>query len=295
NVVELAALRTKNNLRQKKYLNNKTKRLINKPPPVAFKSRQSIGKAIKKVNSALPKCLGKKKVVVQHNAKKLELIAPSMHERVTAQHPGKLKEAVQKFYVRDDISYQLPGNFTIQATIHVSKLVQLARDFSFDLTWNFYATFHGIGVVDGIGGTVKRLVWGAVLAGQTCRSAEDFVRIAKQKTNKITLIELTKNDIDASKNKLQNIFAVVKAVPETLKTHCIKVIDNKAIESVVFEKQQLNTVLNVQYSKLIENPVDVIKQIYLHYKLDYTQEFDKKLQNGLKTTPKETRVGIHTL
>ncbi|CAF4575573.1 unnamed protein product, partial [Didymodactylos carnosus] len=94
NVVELAALRTKNNLRQKKYLNNKTKRLINKPPPVAFKSRQSFGKAIKKVNSALPKCSGKKKVVVQHIAKKLGLIAPSTHERVAAQHPEKLNEAV---------------------------------------------------------------------------------------------------------------------------------------------------------------------------------------------------------
>ncbi|CAF1395943.1 unnamed protein product, partial [Didymodactylos carnosus] len=113
------------------------------------------------------------------------------------------------------------------------NLVQLARDFSFDLTWNFFATSHGKGVVDGIGRTVKCLVWGAVLAGQTCRSAEDFVRIAKQKTNKITLIELTKNDIDASKNKLQNIFAVVKAVSETLKTHCIKVIDNKAIECFI--------------------------------------------------------------
>ncbi|CAF0950026.1 unnamed protein product [Didymodactylos carnosus] len=50
NLVELAALRTKNNLRQKKYLKNKTKRLINKPPPVAFKSRLPFGKAIKKVN-----------------------------------------------------------------------------------------------------------------------------------------------------------------------------------------------------------------------------------------------------
>ncbi|CAF0954428.1 unnamed protein product [Didymodactylos carnosus] len=253
-VVELAALRTKNNLRQKKYLNNKTKRLINKPP-VAFKSRQSFGKAIKKVNSALPKCLGKKNVVVQHIAKKLGLIAPSTHERVTAQHPEKLKEAVQKFYVRDDISYQLPRK---RDTIVVKDVqgrgacssLQSFRDSQMCNTLDEECMFSSCplcdenfvekvenkvskGVVDGIGGIVKRLVWGAVLAGQTCRSAEDLVRIAKQKTNKITLIELTKNDIDASKNKLQNIFAVVKAVPETLKTHCIKVIDNKAIECFI--------------------------------------------------------------
>ena len=38
--------------------------------------------------------------------------------------------------------------------------------FSVDLEWNFFATSHGKGVIDGIGGTVKRSVWWQVGAGK---------------------------------------------------------------------------------------------------------------------------------
>ena len=33
------------------------------------------------------------------------------------------------------------------------------QDHHLKLTWNFFATSHGKGVVDGLGGTVKRAVW----------------------------------------------------------------------------------------------------------------------------------------
>ncbi|CAF4610185.1 unnamed protein product, partial [Didymodactylos carnosus] len=82
----------------------------------------------------------------------------------------------------------------------------------------------------GIGGTVKRLVWSAILAGGVCRSAEDFIKIAKAKTKKVILIEITNNDIDNSKTKLENIFKTAKSIPETLKMHSVKVVDNNTLE-----------------------------------------------------------------
>ncbi|CAF4696188.1 unnamed protein product, partial [Rotaria sp. Silwood2] len=39
-------------------------------------------------------------------------------------------------------------------------------------------TSHGKGVVDGLGGTIKRLVYRAILSGQQCSSAAQFVKIA---------------------------------------------------------------------------------------------------------------------
>ena len=57
----------------------------------------------------------------------------------------------------------------------------MANDRNIDLSWHFFATSHGNGVVDGIGGTVKRLVWSGILAGEVCRSAEDFVKIVKKR------------------------------------------------------------------------------------------------------------------
>jgi len=36
-----------------------------------------------------------------------------------------------------------------------------------ECTWNFFATSHGKGAVDGAGGTIKRLVWMQVLSRKT--------------------------------------------------------------------------------------------------------------------------------
>jgi len=48
------------------------------------------------------------------------------------------------------------------------------------LQWNFFATSHGKGCVDGVGGTVKRLVWNKVKSRKvTVTGAEDFVNALK--------------------------------------------------------------------------------------------------------------------
>ncbi|MEE4247337.1 MAG: hypothetical protein V2I33_18150 [Kangiellaceae bacterium] len=48
------------------------------------------------------------------------------------------------------------------------------------MTWNFFATSHGKGAIDGIGGTLKRFVWRKVKARQVIVSnAKEFVDAAK--------------------------------------------------------------------------------------------------------------------
>ena len=63
-----------------------------------------------------------------------------------------------------------------------------------------------------------------------CRSAEDFIKFAKKKTKKIILIEITGNDIDNSKTKLENLFKTAKTVPEIQKLHSVKVIDENKLD-----------------------------------------------------------------
>lgn len=104
----LEAFRNKVKLRQKKCRENKTKRLTNISSS-AFKSRQSFGKSLKKARSSLPKCDRKKKVVVKHLAEKFGLIPKPKHQRTSLQLADNIKDDVQDFYLRDDISYQLPG------------------------------------------------------------------------------------------------------------------------------------------------------------------------------------------
>ena len=51
------------------------------------------------------------------------------------------------------------NNFTIQTEISFSNLHSSEIEHIIKLSWNFFPASHGKGVVDGIGGTIKRTVW----------------------------------------------------------------------------------------------------------------------------------------
>ena len=66
-------------------------------------------KLLKKVNSSLSKRDAKKKVIIQHLAQGVGLIPKPTHKRNAIRLGDKLKNDVHNFYLRDDISHQLPG------------------------------------------------------------------------------------------------------------------------------------------------------------------------------------------
>ncbi|CAF1533649.1 unnamed protein product, partial [Didymodactylos carnosus] len=68
------------------------------------------------------------------------------------------------------------------------------------------------GVVDGVGGTAKRLVYEDVMVGKTCRNAADFVRLLEDKNTPIILSELLPSEIDDAENELKPTFDNVKLV-----------------------------------------------------------------------------------
>ncbi|CAF4436359.1 unnamed protein product, partial [Didymodactylos carnosus] len=98
--------RVNTNYRQRKCRLKKHKRLINNKPS-SFQNCQSFGKAMKKVTSAL-QCNKKKKDVIQHLAQKYNLVPKSVQQRTCANISDQIKNAVHKFYLKDDVSYQLP-------------------------------------------------------------------------------------------------------------------------------------------------------------------------------------------
>ena len=78
-------------------------------------------------------------------------------------------------------------------------------------------------------------MWSAILAGGVCRLAEDFITLIKKETKQILLIEITRNDIDSSKTKLENLFKTAKPIPETLKMHSVNVVDEDELVSLLFD------------------------------------------------------------
>ena len=65
-------------------------------------------------------------------------------------------------------------------------------------------------MVDALGGTVKRLVYRSILAGQLCSSATEFVKIAQSKTTTTEIVELTQDRTDESKIQMEPIFRLIK-------------------------------------------------------------------------------------
>ena len=93
--------------------------------------------------------------------------------------------------------------------------------------WHFFATSHGKGAVDGVGGTVKRAVSTAVLSRQeTVHTAADFARVTAQRCPKVTIEEVAPEEIKTFTDT-QELEAKWKDVPTlhgTQAVHHVEVV-----------------------------------------------------------------------
>ena len=71
--------------------------------------------------------------------------------------------------------------------------------------WNFFATSHGKGAVDGIGGSVKCSVWRHVSAGCNAPlNAQKYADIAKECNPNVLMIYVSSEEIQSKALEVQN-------------------------------------------------------------------------------------------
>lgn len=108
----------------------------------------------------------------------------------------------------DGCAAQFKNKFTL------SNLCFFKKDFGVEGEWNFFATSHGKGAVDGIGGTVKRIVWLKVKERRVIiNNAEDFHRCAATATSKIQMLYVSSADVEKNKAYLRERWEKVKSIP----------------------------------------------------------------------------------
>ena len=118
----------------------------------------------------------------------------------------------------------------------IHSLTRMLYEYELILPWHYFATSHGKGVVDGIGGNIKHLVWQQILTKKDkCDNAADFVNIAKAKTTAIIIDEITQQDIDKSTTQLQIFFSNTSSVKNIQKLHTIKVLQQDIIEYRLYD------------------------------------------------------------
>jgi hypothetical protein len=102
-----------------------------------------------------------------------------------------------------------------------TNLTFLQEIYDVSITWNFFATSHGKGAVDGIGGDVKRRVWLANLTGDRASDAESFARIAAKHCKKTEVQLVLASEIMEGTAALEDRWLNILSLPKTHMMHCV--------------------------------------------------------------------------
>lgn len=112
----------------------------------------------------------------------------------------------------------------------MSNLCYFQQDFNLQCEWNFFATSHGKGAVDGIGATVKRTVWQKVRNREAVVvSAEDFYECAKSALKGVTVLYVPKSQINQHKEMLETRTEYARPIPAIKSQHHFRFFDTKSL------------------------------------------------------------------
>ena len=86
-----------------------------------------------------------------------------------------------------------------------SNLQMWEQQFHIELKWHFFATSHGKGVVDGLGGTIKHSVWRYVQSGKAqATTALSFFQVAVYRNPNIHNHLIPKSHTEKNKTTLKS-------------------------------------------------------------------------------------------
>ena len=135
------------------------------------------------------------------------------------------------------------------------------EDFGMDAEWNFFATSHGKGPCDGLGGTVKRLAAKASL--QRCAegrnteqilTAEAFFKFCKDNIKNIEFKYSTSVEYEKTSLKLKDRLEMASTIAGTQKLHCFRPVDKETVIVKEFTSSNEEYVKKVS-SRCAESPV----------------------------------------
>lgn len=116
------------------------------------------------------------------------------------------------------------------------------EDFQYHAEWHFFATSHGKGPCDGVGGTVKRLASRASLQlignSDPIQTPLDLYNWACSYFRSISFAYCTSAEHQAEESILQNRFDKALTVRGTLKLHAVIPISHKLVKTKLFSASE---------------------------------------------------------
>lgn len=165
------------------------------------------------------------KVFVSDNLKHTkETIIPYMYKLLT-----DLPKSVKVLKVwSDGPSSQFKNKFI------AAMIARFEAEFGLKIYWNYFATSHGKGCVDGIGAIVKMVVRKHVRAREAIvNCAADFVSTFHRTESDISVEEVTETEFEEINNLLDTltVYGSAKNVPDIASAHQLQVKDGKIVAS----------------------------------------------------------------
>lgn len=97
------------------------------------------------------------------------------------------------------------------------------EDHNLKLDWHFFATSHGKGAMDGVGGMLKHHVWQKVKARKAfVTDAMSFYQCASTISEKVTVMYVDDAEVKSQVAKLEKRWDDILALPKTHETHCVR-------------------------------------------------------------------------
>ena len=129
----------------------------------------------------------------------------------------------------DGAASQFKNRFTLSTILNPKQLHESIQD----MDWSFFASAHGKGPVDGLGGTMKRTVWRRIMQGRAViNNAKDFAQVAKEACPSINVIVIGADAVSECKSSLETKWQSnpPATIPQTHQMHYARAINAHVLE-----------------------------------------------------------------
>ena len=178
--------------------------------------------------------------------------------------------AIEQLHIfSDGAGSQFKNRFVLSQVVQPTLLHAKLQS----LDWSFFATAHGKGPVDGVGGTVKRAVWRRILQEKVViNTAEEFYHCAKECCPNICMLFVSSGEIAHVRTELEALWVTKepRRIPSTHEVHFVKAASATRLDVAV-----VSPFLSVMKSSA--NPDDIVP-------LRSVQIFDPKAGHRLHSS-----------
>lgn len=172
------------------------------------------------------------------------IISENLHHDANAVHyfNSKLMAHLKRKFGVDKIkkvSYFSDGaGSQYKNKYNLINLTKHEDDFNVKADWNFFATSHGKGACDGLGGTIKRHAFKASLQNERITTPKLLFEWAERFFKKIKFDFCTTEEQNEHKKTLEDRFQMAKTVKNTRQYHSFTPTNNNKIVCKTFSESK---------------------------------------------------------